>query len=40
MGHSGDRGKVSPRKSVAQPVCQYDVTFGVSDFENGEQSVH
>ena len=33
-------GKVSPRKSVLQSACQYDVTSRVSDFQNGEQSVH
>ena len=34
-------GKVSPRKSVVQSSCQYDVTSSVGDFsENGEQSVH
>ena len=33
-------GKVSPRKSVVQSVFQYDVTSRVSDFQNGEQSVH
>ena len=32
-------GKVSPRKSVVQSACQYDVTSRVSDFQNGEQSV-
>ena len=36
----GGEGKVSPRKSVVQSACQYDVTSGVSDFQNGEQSVH
>ena len=29
-----------PRKSVVQSACQYDVTSRVSDFQNGEQSVH
>ena len=33
-------GKVSPRKSVVQSASQYDVTSRVSDFQNGEQSVH
>ena len=33
-------GKVSPRKSVLQSACQYDVTSRVSYFQNGEQSVH
>ena len=33
-------GKVSQRKSVVQSACQYDVTSRVSDFQNGEQSVH
>ena len=32
--------KVSPRKSVVQFACQYDVTSRVSDFQNGEQTVH
>ena len=36
----GGGGKVSPRKSVVQSACQYYVTFRVSNFENGEQSVH
>ena len=31
-------GKVSPRKSVVQSACQYDVTSLVSNFQNGEQS--
>ena len=31
---------MSPRKSVVQSACQYDVTSRVSDFQNGEQSVH
>ena len=30
---------MSPRKSVVQSACQYDVTSRVSDFQNGEQSV-
>ena len=33
-------GKMSPKKSVVQSACQYDVTSHVSDFQNGEQSVH
>ena len=33
-------GKVSPKKSVLQSACQYDVTSRVSDFQTGEQSVH
>ena len=33
-------GEVSPRKSVVQSACQCDVTSRVSDFQNGEQSVH
>ena len=37
---AGGGGKVSPRKSVVQSACQYDVTSRVSDFQNGEQSVH
>ena len=36
----GGGGGVSPRKSVVQSACQYDVTSLVSDFQNGEQSVH
>ena len=39
-GVGGVGGKVSPRKSVVQFACQYDVTFRVSNFQNGEQSVH
>ena len=31
---------MSPKKSVVQSACQYDVTSRVSDFQNGEQSVH
>ena len=34
------RGKVSPRKSVGESACEYDVTSRASDFQNGEQSVH
>ena len=30
---------MSPRKSVEQSACQYDVTSRVSDFQTGEQSV-
>ena len=36
----GGTGEVSSRKSVVQSACQYDVTTRVSDFQNGEQSVH
>ena len=36
----GGKGEVSSRKSVVQSACQYDVTTRVSDFQNGEQSVH
>ena len=36
----GGGGEVSPRKSVVQSACQYDVKSRVSDFQNGEQSVH
>ena len=36
----GPGGEVSPRKSLVQSACQYDVTSRVSDFQNGEQSVH
>ena len=36
-GEGGLRGKMSPRKSVVQSVCQYDVTSRVSNFQNGEQ---
>ena len=32
--------EVSPKKSVLQSACQYDVTTRVSDFQNGEQNVH
>ena len=35
----GGEGGVSPRKSVVQSACQYDVTSRVSNFQNGEQSV-
>ena len=31
---------VSPRKSVVQSARRYDVTSRVSNFQNGEQSVH
>ena len=31
-------GKVSPRKSVVQSACQYDVTSRVSNFQNGEET--
>ena len=41
MGGGGvGEGKVSPRKSVVQSACQYDVTSRVSAFQNGKQSVH
>ena len=30
-------GKVSPRKSVVQSACQYDVTSRVIDFQNNEK---
>ena len=36
----GGGGEVSSRKSVVQSACQYDVTTRVSNFQNGEQSVH
>ena len=36
----GGGGEVSPRKSVVQSSCQYDVTSRVSNLQNGEQSVH
>ena len=39
-GRGRGGGMVSPRKSVVQSACQYDVTTRVSDFQNGEQSVH
>ena len=40
-GKEGERGgMVSPRKSVVQFACQYDVTSRVRDFQNAEQSVH
>ena len=32
-------GEVSQRKSVVLSACQSDVTYRVSDFQNGEQSV-
>ena len=31
-------GELSPRKSVVQSACHYDVTSRVSDFQNGEQA--
>ena len=37
---TGRGGGGSPRKTVVQSACQYDVTSLVSDFQNGEQSVH
>ena len=41
QGHSVlSGGGVSLRKSVVQSAWQYDVTSRVSDFQNGEQSVH
>ena len=40
MAGGGGEGEVSPRKSVVQSACQYDVTSRVSNFQNGEQSVH
>ena len=40
QGGRGRGGMVSPRKSVVQSACQYDVTTRVSDFQNGQQSVH
>ena len=36
MGGGG--GEESPRKSVVQSACQYDVTSRVSNFQNGEHS--
>ena len=33
----GGGGMVSPRKSVVQSTCQYDVTSRVSDFQNGDK---
>ena len=36
----GGGGETSPRKSVVQSACQYDVTSRVSDFQNGEKSAH
>ena len=35
VGVGGGEGE-----SVVQSACQYDVTFRVSNFQNGEQSVH
>ena len=37
QGGGGGGGEVSPRKSVVQSTCQYDVTSHVSNFQNGEQ---
>ena len=37
-GEGGREGGV--RKFVVQSACQYDVTSRVSNFQNGEQSVH
>ena len=31
---------MSPRKSVVQSACQYDVRSRVSDFQIGEESVY
>ena len=39
-GREGGGGNVSPRKTVVQSACQYDVTSRISDFQSGEQSVH
>ena len=39
-GGGGGEGEVSSRKSVVQSTCRYDVTTRVSNFQNGEQSVH
>ena len=39
-GWGGGGKEVSPKKSVLQSACQYDVTTRVSDFQNGEQNVH
>ena len=39
-GNSAPNEEVSPRKSVLQSAFQYEVTSRVSDFQNGEQSVH
>ena len=36
----GGGGGGSPRKTVVQSAGQYDVMSLVSDFQNGEQSVH
>ena len=36
----GGGGTLSLRETVVQSACQYDVTSRVSDFQNGEQSVH
>ena len=38
--YPGGEGDVSPRKSMEQSAWQYDVTSHVSDFQNGEPSVH
>ena len=37
QGGGGGGKEVSPRKSVVQSACQYDVTSRVSNFQNGEQ---
>ena len=34
----GGGGGVSPRKSVVQSACLYEVTSRISNFQNGEQS--
>ena len=39
MNETPEAGGLSPRKSVVQSACQYDVTSHVSNFQNGEQSV-
>ena len=40
QGGGGGAEIVSPRESVVQSACHYDVTFRVGDFQNGDQSVH
>ena len=37
QSNQGGEGEVSPRKSVVQSACQYDVTSRVSDFQNGNK---
>ena len=39
-GEGGKGAMASPRKSVVQSACHYDVKSRVGDFQNGEQSVH